>query len=139
MTAHDGPAGVKNDTPAELDTFMAFPCGVLLASTFDDALVQEVGNAFGLEMLHAGVGEIYGTGAGIHRSVYGGRNWEYFSEDGFISGKILAAEVRGLQSKGAIVNIKHLVLNDQEIYRCGVTTWANEQSIREIYLKAFDA
>ncbi len=139
VTAHDGPAGVKNDTPAELDTFMAFPCGVLLASTFDDALVQEVGNAFGLEMLHAGVGEIYGTGAGIHRSVYGGRNWEYFSEDGFISGKILAAEVRGLQSKGAIVNIKHLVLNDQEIYRCGVTTWANEQSIREIYLKAFEA
>lgn len=138
IVAHDGPAGVKASTPAEIGTLMAFPCGVLIASTFDDGLVEEMGEAFGLEMLHAGVGELYGTGAGIHRSTYGGRNWEYFSEDGFLSGKILCAETVGMQSKGAIVNIKHLVLNDQEIYRCGVATFANEQSIREIYLKAFE-
>lgn len=139
VVAHDGPAGVKNSKTADVKTFMCFPCGVVLASTFDDALVEKVCDAFGMEMLHAGVGEIYGTGAGIHRSAYGGRNWEYFSEDGFLSGQILCAEVKGLQKRGAIVNIKHFALNDQEINRCGTTTWANEQSVREIYLKAFEA
>ena len=138
VVAHDGPAGVK-DVQEKVGTLMAFPCGVLLASTFDEALVEEVCVAFGHEMLHGGCGEIYGTGAGLHRSVYGGRNWEYFSEDGYLSGRTLCAEVKGLQSMGAIVNIKHLVLNDQEIYRCGITTWANEQTIRELYLKAFEA
>ncbi len=138
VVAHDGPAGVK-DVEEKVGTLMAFPCGVVLASTFDEALIEEVCVAFGHEMLHGGCGEIYGTGAGLHRSVYGGRNWEYFSEDSFLSGRILCAEVKGLQSMGAIVNIKHLVLNDQEIYRCGITTWANEQTIRELYLKAFEA
>lgn len=143
VLAHDGPAGVKTDTPkstrnGDVDTFMAFPSGINLASTWNNELVKKVCNAFSLEMMHANVGEIYGTGAGIHRSTYGGRNWEYFSEDSFLSGRILNYEVQGLQENGAIVNIKHLVLNDQEIYRCGGTTWANEQSIREIYLKAFE-
>ena len=100
--------------------------------------MEKVYDAFGMEMLHAGVGEIYGTCAGIHRSVYGGRNWESFSEDGYMSGRILCAEVKGIQGRGGIVNIKHFVLNDQEIYRCGTATWANEQSIREIYLKAYE-
>ena len=139
VIAQDGPAGVKVSTTEEVETFMAFPAGVTLAATFNDALVEDVMEAFGLEMLHSGCGEIYGTGTGVHRSAYGGRNWEYFSEDGFISGKILVAEVKGLQSKGAIINIKHFVLNDQEIYRCGTATFANEQAIREIYLKAFEA
>ena len=139
VVAQDGPAGVKTSKTKDVPTFMSFPCGVVLASTFDDALVEKVMEAFGLEMLHSGCGEIYGTGAGIHRSAYGGRNWEYFSEDGFLSGQILCAEVKGLQKRGAIVNIKHLVLNDQEIYRCGVATFCNEQSMREIYLKAFEA
>lgn len=138
VVAQDGPAGVK-DVQDKVGTLMAFPCGVVLASTFDEPLIEEVCVAFGHEMLHGGCGEIYGTGAGLHRSVYGGRNWEYFSEDSFISGRVLCAEVKGLQSMGAIVNIKHLVLNDQEIYRCGTTTWANEQTIRELYLKAFEA
>lgn len=139
VVAHDGPAGVKNSKPKDVHTFMAFPNGVLLASTWNEEVVEEVYDAFGMEMLHAGVGEIYGTCAGLHRSVYGGRNWESFSEDGFMSGRILCAEVKGLQGRGAIVNIKHFVLNDQEIYRCGTATWANEQSIREIYMKAYEA
>lgn len=139
VNAQDGPAGVKEQTPAEIGSSMSFPDGVLLASTFDDEMIQKVGDAFGLEMIHSGVGEIYGTGAGMHRSVYGGRNWEYFSEDPFISGRALCSEVLGLQGRGAIVNIKHFILNDQEIYRCGAATFANEQTIREIYLKAFEA
>ena len=139
VVAQDGPAGVKASKTNEIDTYMAFPNGVLLASTWNEELVEKVFDAFGMEMLHAGVGEIYGTCAGMHRSVYGGRNWESFSEDGFMSGRILCAEIKGLQDRGAIVNIKHFALNDQEIYRCGTTTWANEQSIREIYLKAYEA
>lgn len=136
--SYDGPAGIKIVNPT-LGTQMAFPQSVLLAQSMNDELVEEVYKAFSHEMLHAGIGQVYGTAANIHRSAYSGRNWEYISEDGFISGKILSAEVKGLQSKGAIVNIKHFVLNDQEIYRCGISTWANEQSIREIYLKAFEA
>ncbi|MCH5351451.1 MAG: glycoside hydrolase family 3 C-terminal domain-containing protein [Clostridiales bacterium] len=139
VIAYDGPAGLREKTPKDVKTSMAFPSGVLLASCWNDKVVEDVCKAFGHELIHAGVGEIYGTGAGMHRSVYGGRNWEYFSEDPYISGQTLLAEVKGLQSKGAIVNIKHFALNDQEIYRCGGTTWANEQSIREIYLKAFEA
>lgn len=138
VVAHDGPAGVKNSKPEDVNSYMAFPNGVLLASTWNEELVEKVYDAFGMEMLHAGVGEIYGTCAGIHRSVYGGRNWESFSEDGYMSGRILCAEVKGIQGRGGIVNIKHFVLNDQEIYRCGTATWANEQSIREIYLKAYE-
>lgn len=136
--AYDGPAGIRVINP-NLRTQMAFPQSVILAQTMNDELVEEVYKAFSHEMLHAGIGQVYGTAANVHRSAYSGRNWEYISEDGFISGKILSAEVKGLQSKGAVVNIKHFVLNDQEIYRCGISTWANEQSIREIYLKAFEA
>ncbi len=138
VLAYDGPAGVKGTAPKDVGSYMAFPDGVLLASTWNEPLVEKVCKAFGHELIHAGIGEIYGTGAGMHRSVYGGRNWEYFSEDPFLSGRALTAEVKGLQSKGAIVNIKHFALNDQEIYRCGTTTWANEQTVREIYLKAFE-
>ena len=136
--AYDGPAGIRVVNPT-LGTQMAFPQSVVLAQSMNDELVEEVYEAFSHEMLHAGIGQVYGTAANIHRSAYSGRNWEYISEDGYISGKILSAEVKGLQSKGAVVNVKHFALNDQEIYRCGLSTWANEQSIREIYLKGFEA
>ena len=136
--AGDGPAGIKGELAAGLNSLMCFPSQQLLASTFDVSLVNEVGKAFGLEMLHSGYTGIYGPGAGIHRTAYSGRNFEYYSEDGFLSGKMFAAETSGLQSKGVIVFAKHLVLNDQERNRYGGTVWANEQSIREIYLKAFE-
>lgn len=136
--AGDGPAGIKGEIAAGLNSLMCFPSQQLLASTFDVSLVNEVGKAFGLEMLHSGYTGIYGPGAGIHRTAYSGRNFEYYSEDGFLSGKMFAAETAGLQSKGVIVFAKHLVLNDQERNRYGGTVWANEQSIREIYLKAFE-
>ena len=133
----DGPAGVKSAN-ATIGTTMSFPGEVLLAATFDQDLVKRVGIAFGNEILHVGYTGIYAPGGCIHRSAYSGRNWEYFSEDGFLSGKMLASEVEGLQSKGAIVFTKHFALNDQETNRYGVATFANEQSIREIYLKAFE-
>ena len=133
----DGPAGIKFAN-TNIGTTMSFPGEVLLAATFDQDLVKKVGIAFGNEILHVGYTGIYAPGGCIHRSPYSGRNWEYFSEDGFLSGKMLASEVEGLQSKGAIVFTKHFALNDQETNRYGVATFANEQSIREIYLKAFE-
>lgn len=134
----DGPGGIgimnKN-----LDTLMAFPTEVLMASTWNEALVEKLGNAFGMEILHVGYTGIYGPGANIHRSAYSGRTWEYYAEDGFMSGKMFAAETRGLQNRGVIVFTKHFLLNDQEWNRYGGTVWANEQTIREIYLKGFEA
>ena len=138
IKANDGPAGIKGNICPGLKSYMCFPSQQLLAATWNLPLVNKVGDAFGMEMLHAGYTAIYGPGAGIHRSAFSGRNFEYYSEDGFISGKMFAAETRGLQSRGVIVFAKHMVLNDAERNRYGVATFANEQAIREIYLKAFE-
>lgn len=138
--AYDGPCGLRDMTNPYVDnTRMAFPCNPIVASTFNDELVEELGEAFGEEMMHCGVTGLWGLGANIHRLASSGRNWEYYSEDGYLSGKILAAETKGLLSKGIIVYTKHIALNDQEKNRVGISTWANEQTIREIYLKAFEA
>lgn len=139
IKANDGPAGIKGDICPGLKSYMCFPSQQILAATWNLPLVRKIGDAFGMEMLHAGYTALYGPGAGIHRSAFSGRNFEYYSEDGFISGKMFAAETSGLQSRGVIVFAKHLVLNDQEKNRYGGTVWANEQTIREIYLKAFEA
>lgn len=138
MKANDGPAGIKGNICPGLTSYMCFPSQQVLCCTWDLPLVNKIGDAFGMEMLHAGYTAIYGPGAGIHRSAFSGRNFEYYSEDGFISGKMFAAETRGLQKRGVIVFAKHMVLNDQERNRYGGTVWANEQAIREIYLKAFE-
>lgn len=135
--SHDGPVGLKTKNPT-LNTQMCFPSPVNMASTWNTELVEKLGDAFGLEMLHAGYTTIYAPGSNIHRTAYAGRNWEYFSEDGVLSGKMLSAEVQGLQSRGAIVITKHFALNDQETNRYGVSTWANEQTIRETYISAFE-
>ncbi len=139
MWSDDGPCGIRQQRNILLGTNMAFPANSLLASTWDVDLTKRVGDAFGLEIMHAGYTGIWGTGANIHRTAYSGRNWEYYSEDGFLSGKLFSAETQGLQSRGVIVYTKHFALNDQERNRCGGTIWANEQTIREIYLKAFEA
>ena len=135
--AKDGPGGIGQGNPA-LPNIMCFPCECLMAATFNDELIEKLGNAFGMEILHVGYTGIYGPGANIHRSAFSGRNWEYYSEDPFISGKMLSSEVKGLQNRGVIVFTKHFLLNDQERNRYGVTVWSNEQAIREIYLTAFE-
>ena len=135
--SQDGPCGIRDG--AILESYMAFPCNGLLAATWNEPLIEELGNAFGMEIMHIGFTGIYGTGADIHRNAYCGRSWEYYSEDGFLSGKAYAAEVRGLQNRGVITFTKHFALNEQERNRYGGSVWANEQSIREIYLKAFEA
>ncbi len=120
-------------------TAMAYTSEDVMAATFNRELMEEVGTSIGNDCLEGNVAFLYGPGNNIHRTSYGGRNFEYYSEDGFLSGEISAAEIKGIESKGVGVLMKHFVLNDFETNRLGVNVWANEQSIREIYLKAFQA
>lgn len=113
----------------------------LLAATFDPAIAEAVGRSMGNDCLLANgkaYSGIYGPGVNIHRTPYSGRNFEYYSEDPFISGKTCAAETKGIQSKGVYVYLKHFALNDQETARDGICVWTNEQAAREIYLQAFE-
>ena len=109
----------------------------VLAATFNKALVYDMGNIVGNDCLAAKVAILYGPGANTHRTPYGGRNFEYYSEDGYLSSAIGAAEVKGIEDKGVHVVIKHFALNDCEQNRIGLGVWLTEQSAREIYLKAF--
>jgi len=115
----------------------AFTSEDVMAATFNTELLYEVGRVIGNNCLAANVVCLYGPGANIHRTPYSGRNFEYYSEDGFLSGEMCAAEVRGLQDKGVDVVLKHFALNDCEQDRLGQAVWVGEQAAREIYLKAF--
>ena len=147
---HNGPLGVTQPY-AEKDNSLAalngvskdvkpstFPSAGTLAATFNKELAKEVGEMHGENALWAGYSGLYGPGLNIHRSQYSSRNNEYYSEDGFLTGKISAVQVAGTQSKGIYCYIKHFALNDQETNRYGLSTWLNEQSFRENYLKAFE-
>ena len=125
--------GAKSDVKT-----MGLPSEDVMGATFDTELLGEVGRVIGNDCIAAKVSYLYGPGANIHRNAYCGRNFEYFSEDGFLSGKLLASECTGIESKGCHVLVKHFALNDQETNRTGVSTWANEQSIREVYLRSFE-
>lgn len=109
----------------------------VLAATWNKELVYDMGNIVGNDCLAAKVAILYGPGANTHRTPYAGRNFEYYSEDGYLSSAIGAAEVRGIEEKGVHVVMKHFALNDTEQDRIGLGVWLNEQAAREIYLKAF--
>ena len=109
----------------------------VMAATFNVDLVEEVGKVVGNNCLAANINVLYGPGNNTHRTPYGGRNFEYYSEDGFLSGVISSYEVRAIQAKGVHVVMKHFALNDSEQDRIGLGVWVNEQAAREIYLKAF--
>ena len=115
----------------------AFTSEDVMAATFNTELMYEVGNMIGNNCLAADVVCLYGPGANTHRTPYGGRNFEYYSEDGFLAGEIGGAEVKGIQDKGVDVVMKHFALNDCEQDRLGQAAWVSEQAAREIYLKAF--
>ena len=117
----------------------AFTSEDVMAATFNTELMYKVGNIIGNDCLAADVSCLYGPGANMHRMPYGGRNFEYYAEDGFLAGQICAAEVKGIQEKGVDVVIKHFALNDSEQDRIGLGVWVNEQAAREIYLKAYQA
>lgn len=132
----DGPAGL-NALTSDISG-VQFPSEVVIASTFNVDLVEEMGETYSEEANAHGVNGLYAPAANIHRTPFAGRNFEYYSEDPLLSGKMGAAMVKGCNSRGIVTYVKHFALNDQETNRTGVATWSNEQAIREIYLKAFE-
>ena len=148
----DGPAGFTNfmtvikSTAVVYDTcFYASEC--VIGATYNVELAERMGEAAGNESLagnERGDGRTYSgwyaPAVNIHRTPFGGRDWEYYSEDGLLAGKMAAGVVRGAKSKGVYTYIKHFALNEQETHRdtTGLITWANEQAMREIYLKPFE-
>ncbi len=135
-----GPNGYANQTkdPDREMTGTCYPCNGIVAATMNDKLVQEVGELIGEDAMWAGYAGFYGSGLNIHRTPYAGRVFEYYSEDGILTGLIDTYETIGIQSKGVYVYNKHFALNDQELQRQGIATWCNEQAMREIYLRAFE-
>ena len=155
METIDLPTTIHGDGPAGFTCFMnqnqvngtcQYVSEPVMASTWNVELMEEMGEALGDEGLMGDratgqpYSSIYAPGANIHRSPFGGRCSEYFSEDPFITGMMSAYEVRGMQSKGVIPTVKHFAANEQETHRSinGDSSWLTEQALREIYLKGFE-
>ena len=129
---------VRRNDPNKGSSPVAYPSNSIAAATYNKTLCNYYGRQWGEDCLWSGVGGLYGVGMDTHRSPYGGRNFEYYSEDPYLMGKIAGEMMNGMKTRGAYGYMKHCVLNDQETYRCGGFTWANEQTIREIYLRSFE-
>lgn len=133
----DGPSGISG-TLVGGQSAMAYPVEAVMACTWNKELMYEMGESLGEDSINTGVAGWYAPGVNIHRSPYSGRNFEYFSEDGYLSGQMAGNEVKGARDKGVITYMKHFALNDQETNRYGGAIFAGEQAIREIYLKGFE-
>jgi len=140
-TDRDGPQGISGTigmtTGVGVQT-VSYSGEIVMASSWDAALLREIGEMVGEAGLQMNVIGWYAPAMNIHRTPFSGRNFEYYSEDPFLSGELAAAEVSGAQSKGIFCYVKHFALNDQDAHRYGLNTYANEQSIRETYLYPFE-
>ena len=125
--------GLNKSVPAT-----CYPSAAGLANTWDEALIEEMGTFLGLEAASEGVSVLLGPGVNIKRSPLCGRNFEYFSEDPYLSGKMAAALIRGIQSNGISACVKHYAANSQELRRMTNDSVVDERALREIYLPAFE-
>ena len=134
----DGPASINNNFTQQGS--IGFPSAVMIAATWNTDLAYSFGESIGKMADDMGVSGWYAPAMNIHRSAFAGRNFEYYSEDGVLSGAIASHAIMGSQDQGVYAFMKHFALNDQETNRCGMLCiWASEQAIREIYLKPFEA
>ena len=141
----DGPHGLrKKKDKKEKGELMSskpavcFPTAVTTASSWDPALIEKMGQALGEECLEEKVSVLLGPGVNIKRSPLCGRNFEYFSEDPFLAGRIGTAFVKGVQSRGVGTSLKHFAANNQETRRMTVDSVVDERTLREIYVAAFE-
>lgn len=139
----DGPNGLKGNNGSTNQSCAVYPSEMVLACSWNKELCRRKGIMFGNEGLFGNnnnqtLSGVYAPAINIHRSPFSGRNFEYYSEDGYLTGALAAQVVAGAKEKGFLCFIKHFALNDQETNRAGVSTWASEQSMREIYLKPFE-
>lgn len=133
----DGPASINNNFTGVGS--VGFPAATLIAMTWSDELAYKFGDSIGTMADEMDTSGWYGPAMNIHRTAFAGRNFEYYSEDGVLSGHMAANAIKGAQAHGVYAYMKHFALNDQEANRCSmVCTWSNEQAIREIYLKPFE-
>ena len=133
MITTDGPSGIRVK-----DTCSLLPCGTALASTFDPAIIGTLYQMVGREMVIRGSDMLLAPGMNIHRNPLCGRNFEYFSEDPHLTGKIASAVVRGIQSAGVSACPKHFACNNQETNRNRNDSRVSQRALREIYLKGFE-
>ena len=133
MITTDGPSGIRIR-----ETVALLPCGTALASTFDTEGVEQLYSLVAKEMEHFDTHMLLGPGMNIHRNPLCGRNFEYFSEDPYLTGKMAAAMVRGVQSTGRSACVKHFACNNQERFRNRNDSQVSERALREIYLKGFE-
>lgn len=131
--ASDGPTAVTGSV-----TGTSFPSEGIWASTFDTEMIEKVGDFLAEDARLNGVDTMYAPGMNIHRTPFGGRAHEYFSEDPYLTATAAIAEVSGMKKKGVIGVLKHFAFNDEESARNGICIWLNEQSAREIYLLPFE-
>ncbi len=134
ITMTDGPMGTRNAGPAT-----AFAAGVCLASTYDPDLAFKMGQAMGREARARGNAFLLAPAVNINRGPWLGRNFEYYGEDPYLAGQMAAAFIRGVQSEGVIATVKHFALNNQENERNTANSVCDEQTMREVYLPAFEA
>ena len=131
----DGPSGMRMDCGTKA---FSLPNGTMLASTFNDKLIYELYDMVGLEMAANNVDCLLGPGINIHRHPLNGRNFEYFSEDPYLTGKMAAVQLRGMQMAGVTGTIKHFCANNQETCRHSTDAVVSERALREIYLRGFE-
>jgi len=135
----DGPAGVRGETWDERDTSANVPSPTALAATWDCDRVEAIGRLLAAEARRKGVDVLLAPTVNLHRTPYGGRHFECFSEDPLLTARIGVAYVRGLQSQGVGATVKHFVGNDSETERMSVDVRIDERTLRELYLAPFEA